>query len=206
MKDTDNVRGLTEIAELVFTFAKVNRVTLFPDGTTPESDTDHTVMLSISACVLAERFYKDTLDIGKVAQFAIVHDIVEAYVGDTDTFGISPEEKLKKDHREKEALELMRITFIDIYPWLPLTTESYERLDTSEARFVKVVDKIMSKLSHLVNNGALFKQRGTTKNEVVENYSILLSNIRNTYGKEFPELLSLMEDLLAAVIEKTYSK
>lgn len=40
-------QGLIDAGKLVLTFAKVHRVTLHEDGITPESDTDHTAMLSI---------------------------------------------------------------------------------------------------------------------------------------------------------------
>ena len=67
-----HTEGLLDIGRMILQFAKVNRVTLHDDCVRHESDTDHTVMLSVSACALVDVLYKDTLDIGKVAQFAIV--------------------------------------------------------------------------------------------------------------------------------------
>ena len=51
---TPHAEGLVDIGRLILAFAKVNRVTLHEDGKRPESDTDHTVMVSVCACALAE--------------------------------------------------------------------------------------------------------------------------------------------------------
>lgn len=201
----EEVQGLAGIAELIFSFAQVKRVTLYPDGETFESDTDHTVMLSVVACALASKLYKDRLDIGKVAQFAIVHDIVEAYAGDTDTFGITEEGKIAKDAREHEALTKLQDKFQTSYPWLPNTVIEYERLDTEEAKFVKVVDKLMSKLTHILNNGALFKKRNTTPEEMETNYIQLISTLEGSYGKNFPEMIELLHELMVEAKRRTYA-
>lgn len=92
----DNTEGLIDIGKMILSFAKVNRVTLHEDGETLESDTDHTVMVSVCACALAFKLYP-YLDVGKVAQYAIIHDLVEVYAGDTNTFNISTEDRHKKE-------------------------------------------------------------------------------------------------------------
>ncbi len=95
----DTTQGLIDIGKLILTFAKVNRVTLHEDGVTQESDTDHTVMLSVSACALASKLYPE-LNLGKIAQFAIVHDLVEVYALDTNTINITDSEREEKKDRE----------------------------------------------------------------------------------------------------------
>jgi putative hydrolase of HD superfamily len=97
-------QGLIDAGKMVLTFARVNRVTLHEDGKTPESDTDHTVMVALCACSLAERLYP-SLDIGKVAQFALIHDLVEVYAGDTNTFNITAKEREEKEKREHESFK-----------------------------------------------------------------------------------------------------
>ncbi len=50
----DDMKALADsmvgLARLSLTFGQDNRITYHPDGKTPESDTDHTVMLGIIAC------------------------------------------------------------------------------------------------------------------------------------------------------------
>jgi 5'-deoxynucleotidase YfbR-like HD superfamily hydrolase len=193
---TTNAQGLIDIGRLVFQFARVNRVTYHEDGVTPESDTDHTVMLSVCACALGGKLYKDTLDLGLVAQFAIVHDLVEAYANDTDTFGITENDRKAKDEREKEALKRITEEFLDVYPWIPQMIHKYECLDTKEARFVKTVDKLMHKITHILNKGAYFKVRDMDRETMWNNYQTLVRDYEHKYGAEFPEILALMDELI----------
>jgi 5'-deoxynucleotidase YfbR-like HD superfamily hydrolase len=201
---TENAKGLVDIGKLVLQFARVNRVTLQEDGITPESDTDHTVMLSVSACALAKKLYPDSLDIGLVAQFAIVHDLVEAYAMDTDSFGLNEEGKKAKDAREHEAFLRIEREFKDIFPWLSDMIARYEALDTKEARFVKTVDKLMSKITHILNNGAYFKSRDMDSETMWNNYQTMVRVAEEKYGSEFPEVLALMDELIREARTATY--
>jgi putative hydrolase of HD superfamily len=197
-------QGLVDIARLVFEFSRVYRVTSQEDGKRKESDTDHTVMLAISACSLADRLYAGQLDLGKIAQFAIVHDLIEAYAGDTDTFGISQQGKEEKEKREHDAYVRIRKEFQDVLPWISETIAQYECLETKEARFVKTVDKSMSIPTHILNKGTYFKERGLTEEEVERYYQAMENTAKNTYAKEFLEILTLMQELITEAKQIAY--
>lgn len=201
---TPHAQGLVDIGELVLRFAKVNRVTYHEDGVTEESDTDHTVMLSVCACALAERLYKDVLDLGLVAQFAIVHDLVEVYVGDTDSFGLSQAGREAKESREHGSFLLIHDKFNTVYPWIGDMIERYEALDTKEARFVKTIDKAMPKITHILNGGAYFKKRGLTEEEMWRDYETIVVTAEEKYGAEFKEVTEMMRELMVTVREKSY--
>jgi len=200
-----NVQGLLDIGKLVLTFANVNRVTLHEDGVTPESDTDHTVMLSVCACALADKLYPH-LNIGKIAQYAIVHDLVEAYAGDTNTFNISDNGIKEKQEREHRAFERIKKEFHDIYPWIPETIAAYESLVSDEAKFVKAVDKVMTKLTHRINNGAYLKNEGVTQEETVRHYDDQTRVIEEKYGNKFPEVIEILKILTDDIVREAYSK
>jgi 5'-deoxynucleotidase YfbR-like HD superfamily hydrolase len=201
---TENADGLIDVGRLVFAFAKVSRATRHEDGVTLESDTDHTVMLSVSACALGKKLYPDLLDLGLVAQFAIVHDLVEAYAMDTDSFGINEEGKKAKDEREHVAFLRIQEEFKDVYPWIPEMIEQYEALGTREARFVKTVDKLMSKITHVINGGAYFKSKGMDRETMWNNYLTMVKSAEEKYAKEFPELIELMDELITESRRVTY--
>lgn len=202
---TPHAQGLVDIGKLVFTFAKVNRVTLHEDGVRKESDTDHTVMLSVCACALAERLYPD-LDLGEVAQFALVHDLVEAYADDTDSFGITEEGRKAKEEREAVALTAIHKQFDGVFPWIGEKIDLYESLSSKEARFVKTVDKAMSKITHVLNGGQYFKNRGLDEESMWGDYMVMITNVEKKYGAEFPELTTLMRELMLEARIKTYNK
>ena len=200
---TEHVQGVVDIGKLVLQFARVNRATFHEDGIRPESDTDHTVMLSVCACALASKFYPE-LDLGKIAQFAIVHDVVEVYAGDTDSFGITEESKVAKDEREHASFLRIKGEFENVFPWIPETIARYEALDSKEARFVKTVDKAMSKITHILNNGQYFKNRGLSETEFIRDYTTVTKTAEQKYGAEFPGMITLLEELMEEARKKTY--
>ena len=196
-------QGLIDVGKLVITFARVNRVTLHEDGIRPESDTDHTVMLSICACSLAQKLYPD-LDLGRVAQFAIIHDLVEAYAGDTNTFNIDESGRKEKELREVEALARIKKEFDQVYPWISSTIEEYELLATDEAQFIKMVDKVMTKLTHRINTGAYLRKEGKTKEEAIMHYSSQAKVLEEKYGTKFPKVIEILKKLTEDIIKESY--
>lgn len=200
---TENTQGLVDIGRLILTFAKVNRVTYHEDGERFESDADHTVMMSVCACALAQKLYPD-LDLGKIAQFGLVHDLVEVYAMDTDSFGIDEVARKEKDAREHAAFLRIEGEFKHIFPWIPETIAAYERLDTKEARFVKTVDKCMTKITHILNNGAYFKKRGLDRDQMWNDYQSMVRDAEIKYGKEFPEIVALIDELILEARIATY--
>lgn len=193
---TPHAEKLIDVARITLQFAKVNRVTLHEDGVRPESDTDHTVMLSIAACALADAIYKEKLDVGKVAQFAIVHDLVEANVGDVNTINISSESRAEKERKERESLEMIKDQFYPVFPWIHSTIEEYERKDTPEARFIKTLDKALPKITNTLNKGAALRRLGTSYDEIKTHFRVQTDKYKSQYGEEFPELLDILEELM----------
>ncbi|HWH16511.1 MAG TPA: HD domain-containing protein [Candidatus Paceibacterota bacterium] len=192
----DIARAMIDLGELALAFGRTNRITRHPDGVTLESDTDHTVMLGLAACAFASRFAPH-LDVGRVAQFALVHDLVEVYAGDTVTSHKSFTAADHKDKEEREAAALARISdeFGASLPWLPDTIAAYERLDTPESRFVKVVDKAMPKIANILNKGVTFKPQGHDRESAEEFLSRQQEKLRASYGADQPEAMALLEVL-----------
>jgi 5'-deoxynucleotidase YfbR-like HD superfamily hydrolase len=157
------MNSLLPLASLALRLGAVNRATLYPDGVTAESDTDHTVMLTIMACAVASAHPELGLNIGLVCQFATVHDFPEAHAGDTDSFftaatGYAP----GKAEREAAAVERIEKDCAD-WPWLATMTRRYERQEEPEARFVRYMDKVCPPLTNTLNGGAAIRARGVGK-------------------------------------------
>jgi 5'-deoxynucleotidase YfbR-like HD superfamily hydrolase len=198
------VENMEDVVRMVFDFSKINRVTMSPDGV-PESDTDHTVMMSVLACAVAEKFYKD-LSLGLVAQFAIVHDLLEVYTGDFDTFKTVGNDELflNKKNLEVEALKKMETRFRSTYPWIINMVDKYESLDTIEARFVKTLDKIIPKVTNVANGGMYFRKNSLSKEDVEGFKNVQVEKVKNSYGAEFPELISIFEAVNKKVSETCF--
>ncbi len=193
--------AVLHLGKLVLQFGKTNRATFYEDGVTPESDTDHTVMLSIIACAYAER-KAPHLDIGKIAQFALIHDFVEVYAGDVATLRpLSNKDKTLKKNGEREALERIKKELGASLPWIPKTIEQYESLETPEARFVKMMDKAMPSITHLFNNAQYIRNEGIDATMLKAARAQHRQERLTTFASDQPEAMALYDKLASRVYE-----
>jgi putative hydrolase of HD superfamily len=192
---------ILKLASLVLDFGKVHRQTCHQDGVTLESDTDHTVMLGILGTALADRLYPD-LNLGIVAQFALVHDLVEVYAGDTPTLmGVNEEFFNQKEQREQLALQKIKTEFGGQFGWVHRTIEKYDTLGTKEARFVKVLDKILPKITVVLNNAKNINDKKlATKEGVLKTFALQREQVKK-WAVDMPELLNLWEFFVARELE-----
>lgn len=68
-----------------------------------ETDAEHAWSIALVACSVAP-LIDGKLDVGKIAQLAIVHDLVEIYAGDVSIWG-TEEDLSQRGKREEEALK-----------------------------------------------------------------------------------------------------
>lgn len=189
------LRQIVDLGLEVLALGKVERITFHADGVTPETDTTHTVMLGILAPAFAARELPD-LDLGLVAEFALVHDLCEARVGDTPTLGTYDRENKKR--REEEAVDSLCYDFHE-FGWLTHRLREYEHQILPEARYVRAFDKCLPKVTHILNNGATFEEQGTT----FEALYVRLEEQRKeivAYAGEFAPLVELYEQLAAEAL------
>lgn len=196
---SDTADEVVKLSQLALLFGRIPRATFHEDGKRAETDSDHTVMLGLVACALAEKYYP-RLDLGLVAQFALVHDLTEAYAGDTPTLKISAAEKHDKEQREQEALERIKREFAEGFPLIPELLQRYEARTEPEARFVKAVDKLIPKVTHILNKGATLRARDITKDDVRKTYADQEAAMR-AYAPDFPEILQLRKELAERMLD-----
>lgn len=188
------------LGELALRFGRVDRITYHEDGTTRESDTDHTVMLGLVACAFASQHLHE-LNPSLIAEFALVHDLVEVYAGDTNTLRIDEDQKVAKKQREHEAKDRIEAEFLFTLPWLPIMIHMYEQQLCSEARYVKAMDKLLPKVTHILNNLRTVHDQQMTRSELVERYDQQLEELK-AYASDFPTLFELRAELIDMVLAK----
>jgi 5'-deoxynucleotidase YfbR-like HD superfamily hydrolase len=161
MTKKPTVSDLRDLASrTIFPFYQVQRETpLRFTEQRRENDAEHSWSLALVACALAAHI-DSTLDIGKIAQYAIVHDLVEVHAGDTSNHAPAAK-KATKDSREAEALRKMESELV-AFPWIIETLHSYEAQNTDEALFVRSVDKVIPLLFDLIDEGKLYKDKKIT--------------------------------------------
>lgn len=181
------------MANLVVPFYLVERDAALPiKHRRYENDAEHSWSLALLACSLAPEI-DTTLDVGKVAQFAIVHDLVELYAKDTSPWG-SDKALTTKGEREEESLKLITQRF-SLFPWIHQTIEEYEHRLSNEAKYVWAVDKVIILILRHLDKGKFFVDNGVTKQHFDER---LTANRKKAHshpviGEYYEQLLELFE-------------
>jgi 5'-deoxynucleotidase YfbR-like HD superfamily hydrolase len=177
---------LNLMAQLLIPSALVFRTTkVQPELDRFENDAEHGFLLATLGCAVAQQM-NPQLDLGKISQYALVHDLVEAYAGDT-TIWASAEEHESKIEREEQALKLIEERFGNRFPWVHETIKKYELFDEPESCFVYALDKIIP----YVVMGAVDHQPFPPHKEL---YEEKMAIARKKIAR-YPELLELFKDL-----------
>lgn len=128
---------------------------------------------------------REGLDPGLAVQFAVVHDVPETYAGDTCTArGLSPDAAAEKAAREAASLERLRA---ELGPcWTTDMVDRYEAQREPEARLVRYLDKVLPKLTHVLNGGLALAEIGMSAREVETKHAEQGAKLRALY----PEMVA----------------
>lgn len=174
---------------------EVRTRTHHPDGRA-ENVAEHSHMLSRVATGLYRNF-KHLLpeqNEGMIGLFADIHDDVEAYVLDTATDFISDQGRREKEIREAAGARQLYVEYHDIDPIYAERIRTYEEQVDPNARFVRVVDKMMTLLIHLPNKGEIIRKTFNTKEAHLEAIYKHTQRLREQFP-EFVWLLDLRDEL-----------
>lgn len=181
------------LRRVVLPFYHIKREMPLPVGERRwENDAEHSWSLAFLACALAP-LIDASLDVGKVAQLAIVHDIVEVFSGDVSVFA-SDDELASKQAREAAAAKKIEKEFSH-FPWIAETLHAYEALASSEAQFVYAVDKYIAVMYDYIDEGKYFQEVGYTyeqyKKQLVPHHK--KAHAHSSVGKYYDEVRALLE-------------
>ena len=104
-----------------------------------ENDTEHSLTVALLCWYIHERYSLD-LDISKILKYAITHDFVERYAGDTNTFASQSEREMKIT-KEQQSFERLSIEYQE-FPDMIASMREYELKRDEESLFVWTVDKM----------------------------------------------------------------
>lgn len=143
---------IQKLLSLIDQFKRVKRTIRNVGQEIHENDAEHSYELAVFCWFLANEVNKGdaSLDTEKIFKYALAHDLVEAYAGDTNSF--DEEALATKDDREHAAFEKIKEEF-GFFPELALSIERYENQIDAESIFVRSVDKIQPMLASLREYG-----------------------------------------------------
>jgi len=190
-----NAERTISFMELLHAFQQIERVAHTPKKDRKENDVEHSYLLAMLAWYIADSLALP-LDKDKILKYALAHDLVEVYAGDTYAFTDDENEMNSKPQREHEAQVRIKKEFPE-FGDLHATIEKYETKADKESRFVYAVDKLAPVITNYIQDGHTWK--------VVDlPFERAVSNKRRRIGDE-PYVRELLEQIIA-LIEKDRSK
>jgi putative hydrolase of HD superfamily len=174
--------NLIDFIKFTHEFREVIRIARSPYANRCENDAEHSYQLAIVAWFLIEQ---DKLQLNKELCFmyALAHDLVEIYAG--DTYFLDSNHSISKHKREKEALKKIKKRFPKFKTLIKII-EQYEKRTDKECRFVYALDKLIPPIQIYLEKGKLWKEKGVSFDALVENKNpkILLSKDVEKYWEE----------------------
>lgn len=199
---SDEAHSVLQLAALAGRLALEDRTNVAHTTGRAENVAEHSFMLAIVAPVLAEEFYPK-LDANLVTRFATIHDAVEAYVGDTPTLRVDDTMLQEKYAREERGVAQL----IKEFAWLPSFTkfiQDYEAQEIPEARFVRMLDKIMPVAIHFNEGGSVLTGHSTAQD--LKQRAVLKEVAFLKDYPEFERLINLRTELIDLAITNLYPK
>ena len=155
------------ILELDKLKAIYRQTTVMPDNNRYENSAEHSWHIAMMANILHE-YAEKPVNISRVINMLLIHDIVEIDAGDTFAFA----EQVDLDSQVNKELEAANRLF-GLLPeqqfqlfknlWI-----EFENAETDDAKFAKAMDRLLPLLQNMQNNGGSWAKHKVNKNQVLE--------------------------------------
>lgn len=150
-----------------------------------ENDVKHSYTVAMLCWYLYDKLNLK-LDLSKVLKYALIHDFVEVYAGDVNTFA-SKADRQKKIETEAIALKKL-VKDLEKFPDMANKLEAYENKTDEEAEFVWIVDKIQSLILGDLDDWRPYKKKNISYGSFVEKHNEHLKNSTLNCQQIFKEL------------------
>lgn len=182
---------LLSFTKLLAELQAVERVIRVKNSDRWENDVEHSYSLAMLAWYVID-VGKFSLEREKVLRYALAHDLVEVYAGDTYLYTKDTALLASKPERERQAAERLQKEFPEL-PDMHAAIQAYTVKADAESRFVYALDKIEPILKIYLDNGRTWKEKGITLEMLFENKKdkVALSPEIQPY---FDELIALLKE------------
>lgn len=146
----------------------VLRATTLVDGSRPENSGEHSWHLGLYAMVLADQAAPD-VDIGRVIQMLILHDLVEIDVGDVPIHsgGGQAHGSTETQAAEQRAAErIFGLLPADIGAPFRALWDEFEAAQTPDAIFAKSLDRVQPVMANLMSGGGTWVTYNVTQDQL----------------------------------------
>jgi putative hydrolases of HD superfamily len=195
------VDDLFTLSDIVYIFMNIQRKTVIHGRR--ETDGEHTLHLQFLAVAYASRYHPN-LDIGKVALYSMIHDLVEVYAGDTPTLTASAEEMIAKVELEANALARLKGELDGKWDFIIKLLEDYELLTDDESCYVRTFDKCDPAFTHYRNRGEVLRELGIDTIDKFQSANHATEQRMTSYSGNYSDVIVVREELQSRVAEVAY--
>ena len=182
--------SIFDFIRLTHQFQKIERVILIGGSDRNENDLEHSYQLALLAWYIVEH-EKLSLNKELTIKYALVHDLVEAYAGDTFIFSKDETHIKSKKEREEKAAEKLKKEFPKFKELHELII-GYEKREDPESRFVYALDKVIPLLNIYLDGGRTWKAHKVNLEMLLKNKSEKVE-VSPEVKKIFDELVTLLK-------------
>ncbi len=183
MISTDLAETIPELLLELDKLKETERQTYISGGVRRENSAEHSWQLALMGWKIAEAAQLE-LNHEKLLKLALVHDLGEIDGGDTFLYA---------DHRDdapnQELACIERLS--DEHPVLARLPEDWKEQEygeSPEARYLKVIDRLLPFLHNITSQGKTWRKLGIRKQQVMDKHAFI--------ADEFPQLHAWMMQLL----------
>jgi putative hydrolase of HD superfamily len=155
------INEIVRFADFLSAFPNIKRANRIKGKNDFENDSEHSYQLALITWYVTD-LLKLNLNRQLILEYALAHDLVEIYAGDTYTFlNNSENHKSTKQQRESDAFERIKKEFPNFLS-LHSSIERYENLVDPESKFVYILDKILPDINIYLSNDTYYKEAKVT--------------------------------------------
>jgi 5'-deoxynucleotidase YfbR-like HD superfamily hydrolase len=196
-----DIQEVLSFCELLLQFGEIDRRLLLPSGTRDENDAEHSYMLAMTAWYIITKS-KLPLDCGLAIKYALAHDLIETYAGDTFIYDSSgTADKAQREHLAAEILQRNYPDFGELHQLI----QNYEKRSDDEARFIYALDKVVPVLIIYLGGGKSWRRDNISLDMIREHKrgKVTESSTIAELWKQLEKLLEKQPDLFDPVSSTT---
>lgn len=171
-------------SQLLFTaeidkMTSVLRRTLLIDLSRRENDAEHSWHIAVMAMLFSE-YAAAPVDVGRVVQMCVVHDLVEVYAG--DTFAYDEAGNADKEAREKAAADkLFAMLPEEQGRMIRSLWEEFDAMETADAKYAACMDRLQPFLHNTLTDGHTWVEGGTGRAAVEKRMAVIKDFMPQVY-------------------------
>lgn len=174
---------------------RVERQTLLTDGGRRENTAEHSWHIALAALVLSEHAAAQGLDLFRVVQMLLIHDLVEIDAGDTYCYDAAGQ----ADQPAREAAAADRLFALlpeDQAARLRGLWDEFQARETPEAGFAHTLDRVQPLLNNFATQGRIWRAHGIPRARVAA---------RQAPAREAaPAIAAFIDELLEEAVRRGY--